>query len=83
MSVPPEPGSTRYGGITGDAALREAYAAEIAAFIAALKGGTEPPATGEDGLMALVLAEAALRSVAEGRVVRVTEVLGAPATAAD
>lgn len=60
----------------------EAYAAEIAAFIAALKGGTEPPATGEDGLMALVLAEAALRSVAEGRVVRVTEVLGAPATAA-
>ena len=60
----------------------EAYAAEIAAFIAALKGGTEPPATGEDGLMALVLAEAAMRSVAEGRVVRVAEVLGAPAPAA-
>lgn len=60
----------------------EAYAAEIAAFIAALAAGTAPPATGEDGLMALVLAEAALRSVAEGRVVRVAEVLGAPAGAA-
>ena len=60
----------------------EAYAAEIAAFIAALAAGTAPPATGEDGLMALVLAEAALRSVAEGRVVRVAEVQGAPAGAA-
>ena len=60
----------------------EAYAAEIAAFITALAAGTEAPATGEDGLMALVLAEAALRSVAEGRVVRVAEVLGAPAGAA-
>jgi myo-inositol 2-dehydrogenase / D-chiro-inositol 1-dehydrogenase len=54
----------------------EAYAAEIAAFIAALRDGTPPPPTGEDGLMALALAEAALKSVAEGRVVRVSEILG-------
>jgi myo-inositol 2-dehydrogenase/D-chiro-inositol 1-dehydrogenase len=53
-----------------------AYAAEIAAFIAAVQDGTPPPATGHDGLMALALAEAALTSVAEGRAVRVDEILG-------
>jgi myo-inositol 2-dehydrogenase/D-chiro-inositol 1-dehydrogenase len=53
-----------------------AYAAEIAAFVAALRDGTPPPTTGHDGLMALALADAALRSVAEGRVVRVSEILG-------
>jgi myo-inositol 2-dehydrogenase/D-chiro-inositol 1-dehydrogenase len=53
-----------------------AYANEIAAFIAAVRDGTPVPATGHDGLMALALAEAALRSVAEGRAVRVAEVLG-------
>ena len=31
--------------------------------------------SGEDGLMALALAEAALKSVAEGRVVKLAEVL--------
>ncbi|MGL4322001.1 MAG: inositol 2-dehydrogenase [Paracoccaceae bacterium] len=53
----------------------EAYAAEIATFIAAMtsKGKAEP--TGEDGLIALALAEAALKSVAEGRVVKMGEVL--------
>ncbi len=53
-----------------------AYAAEIAAFAAAVAEGTAMPATGEDGLRALVLAEAALRSVREGRVVKVAEILG-------
>jgi myo-inositol 2-dehydrogenase/D-chiro-inositol 1-dehydrogenase len=53
-----------------------AYAAEIAAFVAALRDGTPPPTTGHDGLMALALADAALKSVAEGRVVRVSEILG-------
>mgnify|MGYP002785167235 CR=1 FL=1 len=52
-----------------------AYANEIAAFVAAVRDGTVPPATGEDGLHALALADAALRSVAEGRVVRVAEVM--------
>ena len=53
----------------------EAYAAEIAAFVAALRDGVPPPTTGHDGLMALALADAALRSVEEGRVVEVAEVL--------
>ncbi|MGL6211855.1 MAG: inositol 2-dehydrogenase [Paracoccaceae bacterium] len=54
----------------------EAYAAEIAAFIGALRGKGIASPSGEDGLAALALAEAALKSVAEGRVVKVSEVLG-------
>ncbi len=53
-----------------------AYANEIAAFVAAVAEGAPTPTTGEDGLKALLLAEAALLSVAEGRVVRVAEVAG-------
>lgn len=49
----------------------EAYAAEIAAFIAALRDGTPMPATGADGQAALLLAEAALESVETGRAVGV------------
>jgi myo-inositol 2-dehydrogenase/D-chiro-inositol 1-dehydrogenase len=52
-----------------------AYANEIAAFVAAVNGGTALPTTTHDGMMALALAEAALKSVAEGRAVKVTEVL--------
>jgi myo-inositol 2-dehydrogenase/D-chiro-inositol 1-dehydrogenase len=47
----------------------DAYAAEIAAFVGALKAGTKMPTTGQDGLAALELAEAALKSVATGAVV--------------
>ena len=53
-----------------------AYAAEISAFIDAVEKGTEPHPGGEDGLAALVLAEAALKSVREGRAVKVSEVAG-------
>jgi len=53
----------------------EAYAAEIAAFIAALAGGNAASPSGEDGLKALALAEAAYRSLREGRAVKVAEVL--------
>ena len=53
-----------------------AYAAEIAAFIAAVLDGAPTPTTGQDGLAALALADAALKSVAEGRVVRVSEIIG-------
>ncbi len=53
----------------------EAYAAEIAAFIAALAGKARAEPSGEDGLIALALAEAALKSLAEGRVVKVSETL--------
>ncbi len=52
-----------------------AYAAEIATFVAAIGGAAVRYPTGEDGLAALELAEAALRSVAEGRTVRMAEVL--------
>lgn len=53
-----------------------AYAAEIAAFVAALVDRTPMPVGGRDGLEALALAEAALKSVAEGRAVRVAEIVG-------
>ena len=54
----------------------EAYAAEIAAFIAAVGGAGVASPSGEDGLAALALAEAALKSVAEGRFVKLSEILG-------
>ncbi len=54
-----------------------AYANEIAAFVEAVANGAPTPTTGQDGLMALALADAALKSVAEGRVVKVSEILGA------
>ena len=52
-----------------------AYAAELEAFVEALTSGAPPPTTGHDGLMALAIAEAAIRSVADGRAVEVTEVV--------
>jgi myo-inositol 2-dehydrogenase/D-chiro-inositol 1-dehydrogenase len=53
----------------------EAYANEIAGFIGAVDNGSATPTTGEDGLKALVLADAALRSAQEGRAVKVSEIL--------
>ncbi|PLL11943.1 inositol 2-dehydrogenase [Tabrizicola sp. TH137] len=53
----------------------EAYAAEIATFIAAMAGTGKAEPTGEDGLVALALADAAVKSVAEGRVVKLSEVM--------
>ena len=52
-----------------------AYAAEIAAFVDVIRNGATPSPSGRDGLLALVLAEAAVRSVREGRTVRVDEVM--------
>jgi myo-inositol 2-dehydrogenase/D-chiro-inositol 1-dehydrogenase len=54
----------------------QAYAAEIAAFIATIRDSKDPSPSGADGLAALLLAEAALKSVQEGRAVRVAEVGG-------
>ncbi|MBL8581666.1 MAG: inositol 2-dehydrogenase [Rhizobiaceae bacterium] len=53
----------------------QAYAEEIAAFIAALAEKKPASPSGDDGLRALALAEAAVRSVAEGRKVQVAEIL--------
>jgi myo-inositol 2-dehydrogenase/D-chiro-inositol 1-dehydrogenase len=47
-----------------------AYRAEMLAFIEAVTNGTPMPVGAADGRQALVLADAALRSMAEGRVVR-------------
>ncbi|ROT98467.1 inositol 2-dehydrogenase [Histidinibacterium lentulum] len=54
-----------------------AYAAEIAAFTAAVAEGAPTPTTGHDGLMALALADAAVLSASEGRTVALAEVLAA------
>lgn len=54
----------------------EAYAAEITAFVDAIAKATKPSPSGADGLVALALAEAALKSVAEHREVALSEILG-------
>jgi Predicted dehydrogenases and related proteins len=48
----------------------EAYANEIAAFIEAVNNGAKPSPSGRDGLLALQLADAALKSATEGVTVR-------------
>ncbi len=53
---------------------REAFDAEIDAFVDAIEQGVAPEVGFEDGRLALVLAEAAMKSVAEGRMVRTSEV---------
>ncbi|WP_454858604.1 inositol 2-dehydrogenase [Rhizobium binxianense] len=52
----------------------EAFMAEIAAFVEAIQSGKAPEVGFEDGRLALVLAEAAIRSVAENRTVQVGEI---------
>ena len=54
----------------------EAFAAEITAFIEAVGTKKAAAPSGEDGLAALALAEAALLSVKEGRSVKVSEITG-------
>ncbi|MCU0830654.1 MAG: inositol 2-dehydrogenase [Rhizobiaceae bacterium] len=53
----------------------DAYAAEIAAFVDVIRNDAAPSPSGEDGLIALALADAALKSIKEGRLVAVSEVL--------
>lgn len=48
-----------------------AYRAEVAAFVASIVNNTNPSPTGEDGLRALLLADAAAQSVRESRMVTV------------
>lgn len=54
----------------------DAYAAEIAAFVDAVQNGTQTPTTGHDGLMALALADAAVKSVETGQAIPLTDILG-------
>ncbi len=52
----------------------QAYVNEISAFLDAVTGTATASPTGDDGLKALVLAEAAMKSVAERRVVDISEI---------
>ena len=52
----------------------DAFAAEIGAFVDAVEQGTPVPVGFEDGRQARILAEAALRSVREGRTVMTSEI---------
>lgn len=54
----------------------DAYKHELAAFFDALAAGKPMPVGGHDGRQALVLAEAALKSMAEKRFVKVAEIGG-------
>jgi myo-inositol 2-dehydrogenase/D-chiro-inositol 1-dehydrogenase len=53
----------------------DAYAAEIAAFVTALRDNAIPSPGGHDGLIALALADAAIRSVQENRMIKLAELL--------
>jgi myo-inositol 2-dehydrogenase / D-chiro-inositol 1-dehydrogenase len=53
---------------------REAFDAEISEFVDAVESGRVPSVGFEDGRLSLVLAEAALKSIAEARVVAVKEI---------
>lgn len=55
----------------------EAYAREIATFIDAVESKAPASPSGLDGLISLALADAALRSVQEGRGIKMSEVTGA------
>lgn len=52
----------------------DAFAAEIDAFVEAIENNQAPEVGFEDGRQALILAEAALKSVAEGRIILTSEV---------
>ena len=51
-----------------------AFAAEISSFVDAIETGAAPEVGFEDGRLALVLAEAAIKSATEGRIVNVSEI---------
>lgn len=54
----------------------EAYAREISGFIDFVESKSPASPSGTDGLIALALADAALKSVKEGRAVKVSEITG-------
>ncbi|WP_222264292.1 Gfo/Idh/MocA family oxidoreductase [Modestobacter marinus] len=61
--------------VRGDQELfRDAYTAELAAFVDAVRTGGPAPVTGEDARAALAIALAAAESVRSGRPVRIDEV---------
>ncbi len=55
---------------------REAYIAEMEAFVAAVRNKTSPPVTGLDGKIPVVMGYAAKRSFVEKRPVKISEITG-------
>jgi myo-inositol 2-dehydrogenase/D-chiro-inositol 1-dehydrogenase len=53
--------------------FHDAYVAELAEFVACVRTGAAPAATGDDARAALAIALAAVRSVERGRPVRLEE----------
>ena len=51
----------------------KAYAIEMAAFVEAFQNKSNPPTTGDDGLKALIIAEAALKSVESGKKIQLSD----------
>lgn len=51
----------------------KAYAIEMAAFVEAILNKRNPPTTGDDGLKALIIAEAALKSVESGKKIQLND----------
>ena len=76
--VPPPPGPA-WPDFLGR--FEDAYRDELADFLALMRGDIESPCTARDGVESLRVAEAANRSMAEGRPVRLTDIPGLPATA--
>ena len=56
--------------------FHDAYVAQLRAFARCVRDGSRPQVTGEDAIAALTMALAAIRSVDEGRPVRIHEVIG-------
>jgi myo-inositol 2-dehydrogenase/D-chiro-inositol 1-dehydrogenase len=52
----------------------DSYVRELSAFIEAVRGGKEPPVTGRDGKIPVVMGYAAKRSLAEGRPIHLSEI---------
>ncbi len=62
--------------------FEDAYRAELAGFVALVRGDVTSPCTARDGVESLRVAEAANRSMAEHRPVAVSEIPGMPVAAA-
>jgi len=52
----------------------ESYVRELEAFLACIREGKEPPVTGRDGKVPVVMGYAAKRSLEDGRPVRLSEI---------
>lgn len=52
----------------------QSYLGEMQAFVDCLKNNTEPPVTGKDGLMSVLIGLAANKSVIQNRAVKLTEI---------